>query len=54
MLDVFIGDLLIKAEEITHQVPQRDRRGWFWFIMGVIAAIVVGVGLYLYWQRRYN
>ena len=52
-LDVYVSDLVIKAEEITLQIPVRDRPGWFWWIIaGIIFILAGGVATIVY--RRQN
>jgi hypothetical protein len=41
-LDVYVSDLVIKAEEITHQIAERDRPSWFWWIVAGVTFLVAG------------
>jgi hypothetical protein len=51
-IDVYVSDVLIKAEEITHQIPLRDRPGWFWWIVaGIIFLLAGGIATAVYLRR---
>jgi hypothetical protein len=52
LLDVYIDNMLIKAEEITFQIPARDRPRWFWWIIAGITFVLAGATAIILHRRR--
>jgi hypothetical protein len=53
-LDVYVSDLLVRAEEITYQIPARDQPGWFWWLIGGITFLIASVIATIVYRRRGN
>src|SRR5262245_10117665 len=50
-LDARLGNLKIRAEEITGGIPQRDQAGSGW-LMYLVLVLLIGTGGYLYYRRK--
>jgi hypothetical protein len=53
-IDVYVSDLLIRAEEITHQVAERDRPRSFWWIVAAITFLIAGGIATVVYRKRGN
>ena len=52
-LDETVSDVLIKAEEITHQPVARDQPSWFWWIdAGATFVIAGGIATVVHVRRK--
>jgi hypothetical protein len=53
-INVYVSDLLIRAEEITHQVAERDRPSSYWWIVAAITFLIAGGIATIVYVKRGN
>jgi hypothetical protein len=51
-VDVRVGGLVVRAEEVAGGIPQRESRGRGWWLVLPAAGVVVALSVYLYFVYR--